>query len=474
MSEVDDLLDAADATEIGEKVRAGSVRAVDLVEASAARIEERNGSVNAVVTTRFDDAIREAERVDLDAPFPGVPFVTKDFLAPIAGVPETRGSRLFLDDVPTEDGELTKRYRAAGFIILATTNTPELGSMATTEPLVHGPTRNPHNLNRSAGGSSGGTAAAVACGMVPIGHGNDGGGSIRIPAAACGLVGLKPSRGRVPFRPTTGLGSILASSHVLTRSVRDSSRVLDATAGSMAGDLFRISPSEESFESALSREARPLRIGFARVATDGSEFDEDCLNAVDAAARLLRDLGHEVVEASPKIQPHATALMGALLVSGLRVWVDTRLAALGRELEDDDLEPFTHYLYGLSSSVSGADVIRALDQVELMARDVSEFFDEFDLWLSPTCPIRLPEIGELDTRNVEALIPNASTLTHQTSIFNITGQPAVSLPLAVDGNGVPVGVQLAAAYGREDLLFEVSAQVERSTPWSTQAAWSVA
>lgn len=472
MTEIGALLDSADATEVAATVRSGAVDPVELAEAAIGRIEERNPEINAVIATCYDAALESARNVDRDAPFAGVPFVVKDCRARLAGVPETWGSRLMAGAVPDEDSELTKRYRAAGFVILGVTNMPEMGKMATTEPAAYGPTRNPYDLGKSPGGSSGGTGAAVASGMVPIGHGNDGGGSIRVPSAACGLFGLKPSRSRVTGHPAPTMMSYpMGIDHVMTRSVRDSAHVLDLTAGPVPGDPYEISSPTASWLSSLEVETGPLRIGVAGSSMEGPAYHPMCAAALERAVGCLEGMGHHLEVADFPVEPGLLATLGGLMVAATKVMIDDRLAELGRGLEDDDLEPFTRYMYDLAAGFSGADVIRGLQAAELIGRKASTYFSRFDIFLSPTTRTVVPELGVYDTSDVEALLPIAATPASETAVFNIGGQPAASVPMGYDEAGVPLGVQVAAPFGREDLVLAVSRQLEQAAPWSTAAVW---
>jgi len=472
MTDIGDLLDSADAMEIAAAVRSGAADPVELAEDAIGRIEERNPEINAVIATCFDAALDSARNVDRDAPFGGVPFVVKDCRVRLAGVPETWGSKLMAGHVPDEDSELAKRYRAAGFVILGVTNMPEMGKMATTEPAAYGPTHNPYDLGKSSGGSSGGTAAAVASGMVPIGHGNDGGGSIRVPSAACGLFGLKPSRGRVTGHPAPTMMSYpMGIDHVLTRSVRDSAHVLDLTAGPVPGDPYEISSPTASWLSSLETETGPLRIGVAGRSIEGPAFHPMCAEALERAVGCLEGIGHHLEVADLPVEPGVMMTMGALMSTATKVMIDDRLAELGRGLEDDDIEPFTRYMYDLAAGFDGTDVIRGLQAAELIGRRTATYFSRFDIFLSPTTRTVFPELGAYDTSNVEELLPIAGTLASETAVFNVGGQPAASVPLGYDEAGVPLGVQVAAPFGREDLVLAVSRQLEEAAPWSTAAMW---
>ncbi|MDE0699875.1 MAG: amidase [Acidimicrobiaceae bacterium] len=472
MTDIESLLDSADATDVAAAVRSGAVDAVELVEAAIGRIEERNPQINAVIATCFDDALENARNVDRDAPFAGVPFVVKDCRAQVAGVPETWGSRLMAEVVPDEDSELTKRYRAAGFVILGVTNMPEMGKQGTTEPAAYGPTRNPYDLTKSPGGSSGGTGAAVASGMVPIGHGNDGGGSIRVPSAACGLFGLKPSRGRVTGHPAATMMSYpMGIDHVMTRSVRDSAHVLDLTAGPVVGDPYQIATPGSSWLSLLEQDPGKLRIGVASRSMEGPEFEPACAAALERAVGCLEGLGHELEVADFPVDPGIFTLLGGLMAAATKVMIDDRLSELGRGLQEADLEPFTRYIYDLASGFDGADVIRGLQAAELVGRRAATYFSDFDVFLSPTTRTVVPELGVYDTSNLDTLLPIASTPASETAVFNTSGQPAASVPMGYDDSGVPLGVQVAALFGREDLVLSVARQMEQTTPWSTHAVW---
>lgn len=390
----------------------------------------------------------------------------------MAGVRNTNGSQLWADNIASGDSELVARYRRAGFIIMGTTNSPELGKNASTEPAVHGPTHNPHRLGYSSGGSSGGTAAAIASGMVPIGDGSDGGGSIRIPASACGLVGLKPSRGRVTAAPGLSLLAYpLGVHHVLTRSVRDSARALDATAGPMPGDPYVIDRPGASWESALTADLPQLRIGLCWEDRYGEAIHPDAAAVVTATGSLLESLGHHVEPAAPAWPNDAFSfIMRTVAGVATKIQVDDRLAELGRELLDGDLEPFTRLLYDRAAAESGENVLRAMREIERACRELGAFFTDYDLLLTATLAEPVPPHGHLDTSDPKAMITRAGRFSVLTSPFNVTGQPAISLPLGTDSTGLPMGAQLVAGFGREDLLFSISAQIERATPWSIAPA----
>jgi amidase len=467
---VDDL----DATGLADAIRAGDVSAREAVEWSLARIDERNPALNAVTALRADAALADVERGLPDGPLTGVPFVVKDLGATVAGMPSTNGSRLWRDNVAGDDSELVARYRRAGVVVVGMTNSPELGRNASTEPVLHGATRNPHAPTHSPGGSSGGTAAAIASGMVPVGHGNDGGGSIRIPASMCGLVGLKPSRMRTPSRPRlASFAYPLAVNHVLARTVRDSALLLDVGAGPVAGDPYVAPPPARPYVDEVGAPVERLRVALQTAMPNGDRSDDACVEAATATARLLSELGHDVTDDAAPAYPldALTAVMSVCMIAPMTAEIDARLAELGRPLADDDLEAFTRVLYDIGRSLDAGAVVRALQQLERAGQVIGGFFVDHDLLVTPTVARTVPRLGVLDTTVPDSMYANAAAYSAMTSPFNATGQPAVSLPMAVDGDGLPVGVQLVAAYGREDLLLRVAAQLEAARPWPTAPVW---
>ncbi len=469
---MDDRYDALDATGLATAIRAGELSARDAVEAALRRIDERDPVVNAVTEVRAAAALAEADDAG-DGPLAGVPFVVKDLGVDVAGMRSTGCSRLFADVVAAADSTIVQRYRAAGLIVVATTNASELGRSPSTEPVLNGATRNPHDLSRSAGGSSGGTAAAVAAGIVPAGHGNDGGGSIRIPASACGLVGLKPSRGRTPAHPRLyALSYPMGVNHALTRTVRDCALLLDVAAGSVAGDAFRIEGPERPYVDEVGAPPGRLRIAVSSTRPDGRGSDQECAAAVEATGRVLESLGHRVEAVDPEY-PHDAVVhaMSVVMTAPLAADVDARLDELGRELRDDDLEPFTRMLYGLGKSVTGTRYVAALRDVERAGLAMGAFFETYDVLVTPTMAVPPPPLGRLDPTDVDAMVEHAGACAAHTSLANVTGQPAISLPLATFADGLPLGIQLTAGSGREDVLVRIAAQLEEAQPWSTAPAW---
>jgi amidase len=464
----DGWYDELDGLGLAGAIRRGEVSATEAVDVAIARVEARDPVVNAVVATRFDAARAEAYRAPGDGPFAGVPYLVKSLGAEVAGLPTSRGSRLFADAVASADSLAVARARTAGVIVLGMTNTPELGKNGSTEPVVHGPTHNPHDLTRSTGGSSGGSAAAIAAGMVPIAHGNDGGGSIRIPASACGLFGLKPSRGRVPNLPSLDAFAYpVGCTHALTRTVRDSAALLDAVAAPAPGDAYGAPSAPGPFLGEVGADPGRLRIGFTTTTSRGDEADDDCADAVARIAAVCEQLGHEVTEVTFAYDVEAAnAALASIMAVNVADAVETRLAALGRELRDDDIEPFTRVLYERGLSMTGVEVIDALHAMESVGREIAPFFAGHDLLLTPTLPIRVPELGWVDTTRPETMV-RAAAFSAFTGIFNTTGQPAMSVPAGADANGLPVGVQFVGRLGDEGLLLRLAAALEAAAPWPT-------
>lgn len=462
-----------DATATAEAIRTGEVSAREVVEDAIARIEKHDDLLNTVVARRFEEALAEVDAGLPAGPLRGVPTLVKDLGMQVAGLPLTRGSRLWADDVATVDSELVRRYRRAGLVVLGMSNSPELGKSASTEPLLHGPTRNPWSPGHSAGGSSGGSAAAVAAGLVPIAHGNDGGGSLRIPASACGLFGLKPSRGRVPAYPAaTTLAAPLSSNHVLTRTVRDSALALDLTAGPLPGDALAAPTPATSFLTAMEAGPPRLRIGLVTRRADGGRVASEVVDGAQSTAVLCEALGHVVEETvldydAELVTGGFATLMGVSLVAE----VDRRLAVLGREILDDDLEPFTRLLYAhYRETLSAVDVYTALESVQAGGWQLGEMFRRYDVLLTPTLPLPVPELGVLDTRDPAAMWQRAGDYSAFTAVANATGMPAMSLPCGLDSAGLPLGAHFLGDLGAEGMLLGLARQLEQARPWPLLAA----
>jgi amidase len=481
--------DQYDATGLGELVTKKEVAPKELVEAAIDRIERFNPPLNAVIHRMYDRALDEAERPPPEgAPFPGVPFLLKDLHAAYAGEPLTAGSRALRDYVPDHDAELVRRHRAAGLIIVGKTNTPEFGLAPVTEPELFGPTRNPWDTTRTPGGSSGGSAVAVAAGFVPMAHASDGGGSIRIPASACGLFGLKPTRARNPYGPDMAEGWFgMSEQHAVSRSVRDSALLLDATQGPDVGAPYVAPPPKRPFYEEVGTDPGRLRIAFSTSALLGSEVHRDCVTAVEEAARLCEELGHEVVEDAPQLDvEELTSAFVTLAVTGGAFEADEAARLTGRELETDDLELVDGVLV-LVAKKTGADVLaRALHMTKQVGRIMGRFMRSYDALLTstlgePPWPIGALDPSALEIRVLKAVraLPAKRLLDYlveqlsgellrpipNTPLFNMTGQPAMTVPLHWNDEGLPVGVQFAGRFGDEATLFRLAAQLEQTRPW---------
>lgn len=458
-----------DATGQAELVRTGQCTARELVTAAIERIEATNPAINAVIHTRFDEALAEADAIDPHdgAPFAGVPFLLKDIGATQAGLPywmgnvalKAAGHRL------AEDTVLGARLRDAGLVTLGKTNLPELGSTPTTQPASCGPTNNPWDLSRSPAGSSGGSAAAVASGMVPIAHANDGGGSTRLPAAWCGLVGLKATRGRVPSPDTI---SRLLSELVVSRSVRDTAAVLDAVGGATPADLFQPAAPDRPYVDELGAPVGHLSVGLLTSA-GAIDVDPDCIAAARSAAHWLEEQGHAVTELDDTVLFGGDASVnGRLWMAGLTQRVDSLGRMLGRPLTEDEVEPYNWAAAERGRSVTVTDWVDGQERQQAWVRAVLDWFAAFDLLVTPTagCPplttaeLEPPPATPWKAGRIHARI-GAFTLP-----FNVTGQPAISLPLGQTAAGLPVGVQLVAGMGRDDLLIRLAAQFEQAMPWA--------
>jgi len=472
MAKLDELA-WLDATAQAELVRRREVKPIELVDAAIERIERLNPTINAVVTPMYEQARMLAMSELPDGLFTGVPFLLKDIEAPYAGVRMTGGSAFVGDFVPDYDSELVIRLKRAGLIIVGKTNLPELALGVTTEPRLFGPCRNPWDTGRTTGGSSGGSAAAVAAGLVPMAHGSDGGGSIRIPSSCCGVFGLKTTRGRNPLGPEFGdVISGLVGQHALTRSVRDSAALLDATSGPMAGDPYWAPPPARPFLKEVGADPGRLRIAFTTATTatpTGAAVHGDCVSAVHEAARLCADLGHEVKEAAPPVPGEKVLLaLGTLWGAGC-VWAIDRWAfLLGRAPTPDQFETNTWLLYELGCQYSASAYLGALETVQRIARDAARFLVNYDVWLTPTLSKPPVPLGTFDStpENPWQGRIREGDFTPFTTICNLTGQPAMSVPLFWNADGLPVGTQFVGRFGDEATLFRLAAQLEAARPWA--------
>ena len=484
--------DKYDGLGLAELVRKKEVAPRELVEEAISRIERLNPELNAVVYKMYDLARRAASE-DLPAgPFMGVPFVMKDLLMACAGVPLTSGSRFFKDLVPGHDSELVRRFKAAGVIVVGKANTPEFGLMPVTEPELFGPCSNPWDLTRTPGGSSGGSAAAVAARMVPLAHGSDGGGSIRIPASCCGVFGLKPTRARNPVGPYLGEAwRGLVCDHVLTRSVRDSAAMLDATSGPDVGALYYAPPPVRPFLREVDTDPGKLCIACTSHPLLGGEPDGDCVKGLEATARLCWDLGHDVVEAAPQIDGKAfvRAFMTMVCVE-TRATIEEGELLLGRRATADDFESGTWLLGLLGRKCPAPEFARSLNLVQRVARQVGSFFRKYDILLTPTLARPPVPVGALQPARsqlaaveqlldkldngglidgldgIEMLSQHVYDFIPYTPPFNVTGQPAMSVPLYWNQAGLPIGMQFVGRYSDEASLLRLAGQLERAKPWA--------
>jgi amidase len=452
-----------DATEQAELVRRGEVTAVELVEWAIERIERRNPVLNAVVTPAFDRALAQARALP-PGPFAGVPFLLKDLAAEMEGLRFTEGSHFLRDTVSTHDQELVVRLRGAGLVILGKTNTPEFGMSPSCEPARFGATRNPWDPTRTTGGSSGGSAAAVASGMVPMAHGNDLGGSIRFPASCCGLFGLKPTRARNPFGPEYGdvMGGF-AAEHALTRSVRDS-------CGPDAGDPYPAPPRTRPFADEVGADPGRMRIAWSARAADGHPVHPDCLAALEDALHLLDSLGHELVERDlAGLDEQVGEAIGTGITSAIAWVMAYWIRRLGREPENGEIEPLTRALWDEGRRVSAAGYLLATGVLQRFARTVAGFLGDVDGWLTPTLaepPVPLGEMVSTGAEPMRGLQRSSRFVAFPAIVANITGGPAMSVPLWWNAAGLPIGVHVLGRPGEEATLIRLASQLEQARPWS--------
>lgn len=473
---------------LAELVRNGDVTPLELVDQAITQIEKTNPSLNAVVHQQFDRARDLARKPIPEGPFKGVPFLFKDLGAFEPGVPSTAGSRFSKDFKPDFQSEIVKRYYEAGFIPLGRTNTPEMGLLPTTESALLGPARNPWNVQHSTGGSSGGSAAAVSAGMVPLAHAGDGGGSIRIPSSCCGVFGLKPTEGRSPIGPVGGrLWHGLAVEHVISRSVRDSAAALDVISNPLRGAPLYAPPPERSFLSQLDAPVGKLKIALVEDPFFRAELHKDCRTAVNDAARLCESLGHTVVPIKLDVDADKVSHAYTVVVAGETDAAVQNLAErMGRKPTLNELEPLTHICCLGGRAFSATDYAHGVRIMDEARRKVAQTFALFDLVLTPTLALPPPRIGELDQSMLEAgllkllrRVPSKRLLrlafkqipksgfkfAPYTFLFNLTGQPAMSVPLFWNAKGLPIGSHFVAEFGGEGLLLRLAKQLDEARPF---------
>jgi len=474
-----------DAIALGELTRKGEISPGELLDVTIQRIEKLNPKLNFLIHKNYEQARETAENLGAKIKngeteggiFCGVPFLLKDLLAECKGTPFVEGSRAVVGYVSKLDTELVRRHKSSGLVIVGKTNTPEFGAMPTTEPALYGPTANPWDPSLTPGGSSGGSAAAVAAGIVPMAHGNDGGGSIRIPASCCGLFGLKPTRGRNPLGPLFGdIGSGIVHEHALTRSVRDSAALLDVTSGPDTGDPYFAPHKAKTFLEEIGDDVRRLKIGFLRSVPDGwhvkTEIHPDCAEAVNDAAKLCNSLGYIVEEIDPKelSYPKVPEAFGCVFSSYIGHAVAYWERELGRKIGEDELESVTWGRYQASAENTAANYLVTMEEIQRFSRKLARWYHDgaYDFLLSPTMRIPPTKLGALkwtpeDPETWLELVQSFGTFTR---IQNLTGQPAMSVPLYWNEDNIPIGVQFAGRFGDEAGLFRLAAQLEKERPWA--------
>lgn len=464
----DQIISSGDAVSLADVLRKGQVSPSDLFESFLQNCDRLNPKLNAVIRV-LENAAASEDVEPATAPFFGVPMLLKDSGVSVAGVPTEYGSRYFKGYTRAYDSEIVRRYKRAGFVIIGKTNCSELGTSCSSETVATGSMRNPWDLDRSPGISSGGSAAAVAARLVPVAYATDAGGSIRGPASWCGLVGLKPSRGRVSYAPDaaeTWLG--LGTHHVMTRTVRDSAALLDISAGYVGGDPYVAPKAENSFLSATMANPRGLKIGFTTKQTDGHPFPKEQVNGVLETAKVLGSLGHHVEESSPTYETGLVGeIMGCASAYALAELVEMRQRQTGLEPSQETLELTNLQNLAKGRRLSAAEIAQVYKKINRVSRSFASFFEAFDIWLTPTMSDVASRRGYLDSSSpdVDLLIRRFSQLYQYNSVYNISGMPAITLPLYQSDVGLPIGMMFGAALGREDILFQLAAQLERAMPW---------
>ena len=458
-----------DAIALAELVRTKQVTPLELIDGTIERIERVNGQLNAVITPMFELARNAAREALPDGPFRGVPFVLKDLQGAFKGVRMTFGSRYLKDFIPDHDTETVTRYKRAGLIVVGKTNTPEFGIQPTTEPELHGATKNPWDVSRTPGGSSGGAAAAVAARMLPAAHGTDGGGSIRIPASCCGIFGLKPTRARIPVGPDYGdIFSGLVTEHVLTISVRDSAALLDVTCGAAPGDPYAAPAPARAFLEEVGASPGNLRIGLVTAAPAGGPVHPDCVDAAKNAAKLCEDLGHHVEETTIQLNAEMYRNAFTTLWSAGNAWkIDSLSFAVGRKPEPGELESQTEILISMGRGKSAPEYLLAVQVLQVYSRRVAAMYDKYDVLLTPTLALPPLPLGSFSPTSEDPIhgLRKASEFCPFTPLFNATGQPAMSVPLYWNSQGLPIGSHFVGRYGDEATLFRLARQLEEARPW---------
>jgi len=482
--------DQYDALGLAKLVQQKEVTPLELCEEAIARIEKVNPKINSVIHRMYDKARGLAKDKIPRGPFSGVPFLVKDLVDALAGEPMASGCKSYKNFIPDYDSVLMSRYKKSGMLILGKTNTPEFGLMGVTEPELFGPCRNPWNLDHTPGGSSGGSAAAIAAGIVPMASGGDGGGSIRIPAGWCGLFGLKPSRGRMPVGPDFGeiwQGATVA--HVISRSVRDSAAMLDCTIGADAGAPYGIPESGTQYLREVKKDPGRLVIGFTTKSPIGTKVHSECVRAVEETAALLRGLGHMVEEKETEVDGHALAMSYFMMYYGeIAADIDALSKYLGRKVKKGDVEQLTMLLARLGRIYTAGDFVSSLREWNRASRAMAKYFGKYDLYMTPTTAVPPLKIGQTRLPFMKRKALNAilslgaegrlvksgaveqmgiDSLEHTpfTQLANLTGLPAMSVPLYWSTEGLPCGIQFVAPYADEATLFRLAGQLEKAKPW---------
>ena len=458
-----------DALGLAALVRNKEVTPAELLEAAIERVEARNPAINAVTMKLYDFGRKMIADGLPDGPFRGVPFLMKDLTSPVAGVRMTRGSRFFADTPPADtDSEHVKRLKRAGLVIFGRTNTCELGLSLTCEPQLHGPTRNPWDVTRISGGSSGGAAAAVAARMLPIAHASDGFGSIRAPAACCGLVGLKPTRNRNTFSPFAGegLGGV-STEHAVSLSVRDSAALLDATQGPGPGDPYFAPPPSRSFLDEAGTLPGRLRIAWTTVTPNGAPVDPECLRALADTVKLCAELGHQIVERDPVVDGASIVPTFLTLAAANTVVNLANHPTAGRTPREGEVERITWLTAKFGEKITAADYVRATQTAHRLGRQMAAFHAEWDVLLTPGLASPAVKLGWIDMMldDFDEYWRRVFTFSPFTVWFNLTGQPALMLPIGQSAGGLPLAVQLVGRYGDEATLIRLGAQIESARPW---------
>ncbi len=460
--------DQYDGLGLAELIRAKQITPFELLHAVEQRLEAVNPKLNAFASLFFDQAEAAIKQGLPAGLFHGVPFALKDLGLNLTGTVTSYGSRVWKDNLASSDSTLVTRYKNAGLVIFGKTTSPELGLTTTTESAVYGKTRNPWNLERTSGGSSGGASAAVASRILPMGHASDGGGSIRIPASCCGLFGLKPTRGRVPMGPAALEGwNGCSAHHAVTISVRDSAALLDISQGAELGAPYTCPPPARPFLQEVGADVGKLRIAFAITPPGDVAVDPACRQAAEEAAKLCESLGHKVEEARPPIDNalFRQSFLTVITVSMARTLEDAA-NMLGHEVTENDVEPATWAMYQHGRTISSIAYSRSIANMHQIGLAMAKWQEAYDVILSPTLAKPPVKLGVLSLDDPARYGKEISEFSPFTALYNVTGQPSMSVPLHWTADGLPVGVMFSARFGDEATLFRLAAQLEKAKPWA--------